>query len=107
MTDRTVNDVIQPPLRRPDIVDQRILLECGKSTIFISQMRDWIAKNPGTTGLDYLHAVTKPHRDANTLPTFSNWQNFAAWVLTLPPPPDPEPPAEVTIRQYINSRRPV
>jgi hypothetical protein len=77
-----------PPLRNPDTLAQAVHEACLADTVYRSRAAEFIRANPGATGIDYLHALTKPHRDAGTTPTtFANVASYAAWALTLPAPP--------------------
>lgn len=84
---RTVNDVEHERLRDPEAVARTILGLCMADSVFASRRAA-----SGLSGLDYLHAITAPSRNAGTMPSFANAASYAAFVLTLPEPPAPAPP---------------
>ncbi len=89
---RTVNDIPLPPLRDVEAFNRRLLHACNADTIFRSRRAQWIAAHPfgQVDGLDFLHAVMAPARNAGTLPaSFPNFNSHVAYVLSLPTPDPP------------------
>lgn len=82
---RTASDVPLPPLRDPDRLSRAVLSGCMRDTVFASRAQQWCKNNPKYDRMDYLHHVTKAHRDAGTMPNFLNLASYVAWVLSLPP----------------------
>ncbi|MBA4132879.1 MAG: hypothetical protein C0519_15825 [Hyphomicrobium sp.] len=86
MTQRSAaDDTPRPPRRNPDALLGTIIGLCLQDTIFASQAQQWCAARPGASTADYIHALTKPHRDAGALPDFINAASYAAFVLALAP----------------------
>lgn len=86
MTQRSaVDDTPRPPLRNPEAILSAVVELCLRDTIFASQAQQWCAARPGASTADYIHALTKPYRDAGALPAFVNAANYAAFVLALAP----------------------
>ncbi len=98
---RTINDVELPKLRDADAYNRRLLHACNADTIFRSRRAQWINAHPfGTvSGLDFLHEVTRPAREAGTLPaSFANFNSHVAWVVSLPTPAPPRRPFPAIVR---------
>lgn len=80
-----VDGSVPPDLRNPEMVMRGLFDLCTRDAVFRSNGALWCAAHPGYDGLDYLHALQKPYRDAGTMPDFPNLASYAAWVLSLPP----------------------
>lgn len=81
---RTVSDVPLPRLRDPDALSRAVLSGCLRDTVFASRAQQWCRANPKYDRMDYLWHVTKPYRDAGSMPDFPNVASYVAWVLALP-----------------------
>lgn len=79
------DDTVPPPLRNPDAFDRALVAACMIDVVFRSRAAEFASANPGATASDYIYALTKPFRDAGTMPTFQNVAAHAAFVLALPP----------------------
>ncbi len=75
-----VDGSVPPNLRDPEALDRALVAACMRDVVFRSRA----AAFDGSAS-DYIHALTKPHRDAGALPTFENIASYAAFVLALPP----------------------
>lgn len=82
-----VTDVEMPKRRDAEAVARTVAALCEQDSVFASRRAA-----SGLSGIDYIHAVTAPARNAGTMPAFANAASYAAFVLTQPPLPAPPVP---------------
>ncbi len=95
------DDSVPPDNRDPERYARSLLHACNADTIFRSRRAQWINAHPfgEVDGLDFLHAVLAPARNAGTLPaSFPNFASHVAYVLSLPTPAPPRRPFPAIVR---------